>query len=148
MLLARIDGRGGSVTLAPGRYVAADSPPIQGGEVLLRAVAAVRGDLARLSADVRLDLGQELNQLRVVVLRLRRRHGHDDLMLAVDRSLAVVRLLEAVLRLHDPAVGIGEVALRLRRGLALLVALLPGARFLLEGLFRRPNPLDTLLLVL
>jgi hypothetical protein len=38
--------------------------------------------------------------------------GDADLMRGVDRELAVVALDEAVPGLHDPAVGIGEVALR------------------------------------
>ena len=40
--------------------------------------------------------------------------GGDDLMRGVDRDLAVVALDEAVPGLHDPAVGVGEVALRPR----------------------------------
>ena len=38
--------------------------------------------------------------------------GHDDLTFAIDGGLAVVALDEAVPAQHDPALGIGEVALR------------------------------------
>ena len=42
--------------------------------------------------------------------------GDDDLRLAVDRDLGVVGLHEAVFALHDPALRIGEVLLRLGLG--------------------------------
>ena len=43
---------------------------------------------------------------------------HDDLCLGIDRGLSVEGLHEAVLRLHDPAFGIGEVLLGFGTGLA------------------------------
>src|SRR5258708_39082273 len=37
--------------------------------------------------------------------------GDNDLVLGIDRGLGVVALDEAILGLHDPALGIGEIAL-------------------------------------
>src|SRR5881394_3186399 len=45
---------------------------------------------------------------------IRYRLGDDDLVLCIDRRLAVVALHEAVAALHDSALWIGEIALRFR----------------------------------
>ena len=45
---------------------------------------------------------------------IRHRLRDDDLVLSIDCRLAVVTLHEAVAALHDPTLGVGEIALRLR----------------------------------
>src|SRR5215813_7513940 len=147
LLPVPVDRAALSVVLSTGRDVATDSPPIQILQVALGPVPAVRRHLARLLAGVRLDRIEQLGKLCTVVLRLRRRRRHDDLMLVIHRDLAVVRLLEAVASLHDPTLRIGEVALRLRgwHPIPSLFLLLLRLRF--QGLFRRSDSSQALLLV-
>src|SRR5205823_11132950 len=52
---------------------------------------------------------------------VRHSDGHDDLVRFVDTSLCVVALFEAIAHLHDPALRIGEVVLRLLGWLTELV---------------------------
>ena len=103
--------RGVPVLLPARGDVAADMPPIQFPEVVFRTVAGIGRQLPRLPAGILLDLGHHRGELLPVVGRCRHPVSHDDLAGRIHRSLSVVALHEAVRRLHDPAVGIGKIAL-------------------------------------
>src|SRR6266702_407670 len=85
------------------------------GYIRLAEVARVGADLLRRLFQIRPDLRDHGQQLHFVVRLLRNLGGHDYLRRGIDRDLCVVALHEAALVgavRHDPALRIGEVALR------------------------------------
>src|SRR4029077_5934439 len=78
----------------------------------------VRRGLIRLAADIVLDGLDQGHQLALIVATLRQFVRDNDLGACVDGGLRVISLNEAILRLHDAAFRIGEVALRFGIGLS------------------------------
>lgn len=100
------------MTPAAWSKVTRDASLLQRGEVRLVDKAGIAGDLPRLAPKMSADAVHKRHE-RAVVSRV----GHeavryDHLMGCVDRDLAVEALYEAVVRGQDPAVRVGEVALR------------------------------------
>ena len=109
--LCMTGGRGLSVVVPTGGHVALDMPPLQFPEVGCRAVARIGRYFSRLSAGVRLDLRDQGRELLLVVGRIAHLLGDDNLTGRIDGGLRVVPLHEAIGGLHDPALGIRNVAL-------------------------------------
>lgn len=80
-------------------------------EMVLGAIPRIRRQLPILSARVAPDVRQHRLEL-VRVARLVRQPLRDDhLVIGIDGRLSVIALDESILRLHDAAVRIGEIAL-------------------------------------
>lgn len=103
--------RGVPVVLPACGDVAADMSPSQFSQVLFRTVAGIGRQLPRLPAGVRLDLREQGRELLLVVGRIGHLLGDDNLTGRIHRGLRVVPLYEPIRGLHDPAVGIGKIAL-------------------------------------
>lgn len=94
--------------------VGVNSALLHRGEVGVRAIAGVGRDLIGLAAHVGFDGVYHRRQLMLVASVGVEAMGDDHLSLGVYRRLRVLALDEAVLGLHDVALGIGEVLLRFR----------------------------------
>ena len=100
--------------LPPRRHIPVDTPRFELRQVPLIAVAGVRKHRPGLRVEGLLHLIEQPHHLALVA-RVRCQLRRDNqLMLAIDRHLRVVALLEPLgAGLHDGAVRVGEVALRL-----------------------------------
>ena len=88
-------------------------------QIRLVAVARIGQYHRRLDPKRLVDLVEHPHQLTLVAGLWPHLSRDDDLVLPIDRHLRVVALLEPLAAgLHDLALGIGEIALRLRLGLA------------------------------
>src|SRR5438105_9635895 len=109
-----VPGSVGSTVLLPaGGDVSVDGALGELAQTVLRAIPGVGGKLFGIAAVGRFDGCQHRPHLLLVAAVLAEILGDDDLAGRIHRRLSVVALNEAVLGLHDPALGIGEVALRL-----------------------------------
>ena len=130
--------RDSSLALSPQRHMGIDTALLQCHQV--RLVAATRigqhttsGCPSKVSFTSS-SIGHQMTRGAGVRIDLRR---HNELLLPIDHDLCVVTLLEPIGRcLHDLALGVGEVALRLRLGFPIgtLVRPAPLGRALLAGL--------------
>ena len=101
-------------TLAPGRHVPVDASCFELRQVLLIAVSGVRKHRFGALAEPVLDHVEQFPHRAPVARVCRHLRRDNQLMPATDRQLRVVALLEAFgASLHDGAVRVGEVALRL-----------------------------------
>src|SRR5258707_83055 len=98
--------------------IALDGALLESREVRLRAVAGIRRRRLWPPAEMRLDIIKPRCELILVALAVGQAVRDDDLRLAIHRGLRVVGLNEPVPGLHDAALGIGKVALRLAVRLA------------------------------
>ena len=102
--------------IAPGGDVEIDAFDALVGNLLWSPIAVIGAARHGFGSRILLDLFEHWRQLLLVIDLLRDVGGDDDLCLGVHRDLRVVALHEAAFVRsvgHDPAVGIGEVALRL-----------------------------------
>src|SRR5258707_424813 len=100
-----------------GRDIAVDTVCFQRCEIGFAAVTGVRRGLRWLAAEIILDGLDQGHQLALIVATLLQFVRDNDLGACVNGGLCVIGLIEAILRLHDAAFRIGEVALRLGIGL-------------------------------
>ena len=107
------------LAFTPQRYVRVDAAIFQLQQIRLVAVARIGQYHRRLDPKRLVDLVEHPHQLTLVAGLWPHLSRDDDLVLPIDRHLRVVALLESLAAgLHDLALGIGEIALRLRFGLA------------------------------
>src|ERR1035437_1196893 len=103
--------------LLPGGHVQVDTLDPRVSHLLRIPVAVVGASRLGLGPHILLHLLQHRHQLLLVVALLRHLRRHDHLRFSIHRDLRVVALHEAALVApigHDPALRVGEVALRFR----------------------------------
>src|SRR6267154_5421427 len=104
-----------AVFLPAGGNMSVDLTGFERGQIVLRAIAGIGRDLLRSRREIGRDLLDQRLQMRAIARLVADHLGNNNLCRGVDRGLRVEALDEAVFGLHDPALGIGEVALRLAR---------------------------------
>ena len=114
----RVDRHPG-LALTPQRDVRVDAAVLQLQQIRLVAIARIGQYHRRFDPKRFVDPVEQPHQLTLVAGLWPHLSRDDDLVLPIDRHLRVVALLESLAAgLHDLALGIGEIALRLRLGLA------------------------------
>src|SRR3990170_490711 len=109
--------------IPPGGYVEIDAFDALVGNLFWSPIAIIRAARHRFGSCILFDLLEHRRQLLLVVDFLRDVGGDDDLRFGIHRDLRVVGLYEAAFVRsvdHNPAVRIGEVALRAILWLGLL----------------------------
>ena len=114
----RVDRHPG-LALTPQRDVRVDAAVLQLQQIRLVAIARIGQYHRRFDPKRFVDPVEQPHQLTLIASLWAHLSRDDDLVLPIDRHLRVVALLESLAAgLHDLALGIGEIALRLRLGLA------------------------------
>src|SRR5512139_560908 len=111
--------------LTAGGNVAVHVTPPKLLEIVFRTIAGIGRQFPSLSPHVLFNLGYHRRQLLGVGSVVGKPLRHDHLAISIDGSLNIVRLNKPVVAFHDPALGIGEVRLRLTLGRAGLVLARP-----------------------